>query len=59
MAIAEHEPGKLLARNKGLKKMTHQQLHEYASKIDRTKKIKGGKKKKNVYADYLRPAEKG
>lgn len=31
MAIAEHEPEKLYARNKGLKKMTHQQLHEFAS----------------------------
>jgi hypothetical protein len=31
MAIAEHEPGKLYARNKGLKKMTHAQLHDYAT----------------------------
>jgi hypothetical protein len=31
MAIAEHHPEKLYARNKGLKKMSHQQLHEFAS----------------------------
>lgn len=31
MAIAEHEPEKLYARNKGLKEMTHTQLHEFAS----------------------------
>lgn len=30
-AIAEHEPDKLYARNKGLKKMSHKQLHEFAS----------------------------
>lgn len=31
MAIAEHEPGKLYAKNKGLLKMSHQQLHDFAS----------------------------
>jgi len=31
MAIAEHNPGKLYKRNKGLLKMTHQQLHDFAS----------------------------
>jgi len=31
-AIAEHEPEKLYKRNKGLKKMTKKQLHDYASK---------------------------
>lgn len=31
MAIAEHEPEKLYARNKGLKKMSHKQLHDFAS----------------------------
>ncbi len=31
MAIAEHEPGKLYARNKGMLKMTHQELHDFAS----------------------------
>lgn len=31
IAIAEHEPGKLYKRNKGLKKMSKSQLSEYAS----------------------------
>jgi len=32
MAIAEHQPGKLYARNRGMLKMSHQQLHDFASK---------------------------
>jgi len=31
MAIAEHNPGKLYAKNQGLLKMTHSQLHDFAS----------------------------
>lgn len=31
MAIAEHAPGKLFKRNRGLLKMSHQQLHDFAS----------------------------
>jgi hypothetical protein len=31
MAIAEHAPDKLYARNRGLLKMTHEQLHDFAS----------------------------
>jgi ribosomal protein S6 len=31
MAIAEHNPGKLYKKNKGLLKMSHTQLHEFAS----------------------------
>ena len=31
MAIAEHAPGKLYKRNKGLTKMSKGQLHEFAS----------------------------
>ena len=30
MAIAEHHPSKLFRRNKGLKKMSKGQLHEFA-----------------------------
>src|ERR1051326_4726708 len=30
-AIAEHDPGKLYARNQGLLRMSHQQLHEFAA----------------------------
>ena len=31
MAIAEHEPSKLNAANRGLLKMSHKQLHDFAS----------------------------
>jgi hypothetical protein len=31
MAIAEHHPGKLYKRNRGVLKMTRGQLHDYAS----------------------------
>jgi hypothetical protein len=31
MAIAEHEPEKLYARNKGAAEMTHEQLHDFAA----------------------------
>lgn len=31
MAIAEHEPGRLYKRNRGLLKMSHQQLHDFAA----------------------------
>jgi hypothetical protein len=31
MAIAEHHPEQLYARNRGLLKLSHQQLHDFAS----------------------------
>lgn len=31
MAIAEHEPGKLYKRNRGVLKMGHTKLHEFAA----------------------------
>lgn len=31
MAIAEHNPSKLNKKNKGLLKMSHSQLHDFAS----------------------------
>jgi hypothetical protein len=31
MAIAEHDPGKLHARNRGLLKMSQSQLHDFAA----------------------------
>ena len=31
MALAEHSPEKLYARNKGAAEMTHQQLHDFAA----------------------------
>jgi hypothetical protein len=31
MAIAEHHPSELSSKNKGLLKMSHQQLHDFTS----------------------------
>jgi hypothetical protein len=31
MAIGEHQPGKLYARNRGILRMSHQQLHDFAA----------------------------
>lgn len=31
MRIAEHDPGKLYKKNRGLLRMTHEQLHDFAS----------------------------
>ena len=31
MAIAEHHPSELYGKNRGLLKMSHQQLHDFAS----------------------------
>jgi hypothetical protein len=35
MAIAEHEPEKLYERNRGLLKMSHGQLHDFAATKER------------------------
>jgi hypothetical protein len=45
MAIAEHEPGKLYKRNRGLLKMSKGQLHDFAAT-----KHKGLPKKKGPEA---------
>lgn len=42
MAIAEHHPGKLYKKNRGMLKMSKQQLSEYASTT--AKSIAKGKK---------------
>lgn len=46
MAIAEHHPTKLLKRNKGLLKMSHKQLHEFAAtpQAGLPERVKKGKK---------------
>lgn len=31
MAIAEHDPKKLYKKNRGLLRMTHEQLHDFAA----------------------------
>lgn len=44
MAIAEHKPGKLYKRNKGLKKMIRRQLHEFASGSEKGLSVKKRKR---------------
>lgn len=41
MAIAEHHPSRLYGKNKGVLKMSHQQLHDFAA--TKGLKAKGGK----------------
>lgn len=50
MAIAEHEPSKLNAKNKGMLKMSHEQLHDFASSVDPSEK----KKKKFTFPSNKR-----
>jgi hypothetical protein len=45
-AIAEHHPEKLLARNKGLLKMTKSQLHDFAATKRKGLPYQARKKKK-------------
>lgn len=42
MAIAEHHPGQVSAKNRGVLKMSHQQLHDFAA----TKHLSGMLKKR-------------
>jgi len=44
MAIAEHNPSKLMAKNKGMLKMSKSQLHDFASTPRKglPKKMKSG-----------------
>lgn len=44
MAIAEHNPSKIKPENRGVLKMSHQQLHDFAS----TKGLKGVRKPKKA-----------
>lgn len=55
MAIAEHHPEKLYARNKGAASMSKSQLHEFAS--TKPKRLPAHKKKlasavKSAYKNY-------
>ncbi len=49
MAIAEHEPGKLYDRNKGLLQMSHSQLHDFAATPRKGLPQKKGKKKGSAF----------
>jgi len=53
MAIAEHEPSKLYAKNKGLLKMSKSQLHDFAAT-----KRKGLPEKKSVMSALKKRAKK-
>ena len=44
MAIAEHDPSKVSKKNRGVLKMSHKQLHDFASTKGLKKKHVGGKK---------------
>ncbi len=46
MAIAEHTPNKLFAKNRGLLKMSKKQLHDFAS----TKGLKKKPKEVNAFS---------
>jgi hypothetical protein len=50
MAIAEHNPSKLYKKNSGLKKMSHTQLHDFAS-TPRKQLVKRISKSKNDHID--------
>ena len=54
MAIAEHEPGKLYSRNRGMAKMSHQQLHDFASTPRKglPEKVKSAKKFKHYVKQH-------
>ena len=45
MAIAEHAPDKLYPENKSMLKMSHKQLHDFASTKTKGLPFKKGKKK--------------
>ena len=45
MAIAEHHPKELYAKNKGLKKMSKSQLHDYATTPEKGLPTKAKKRK--------------
>lgn len=44
MAIAEHDPAKLQKKNRGLLKMSHKQLHEFADTKEKGLPMKKGKR---------------
>ena len=44
MAIAEHHPGKLYSRNKGLTKMSKSQLHDFAATKEKNLPTRARKK---------------
>lgn len=45
MAIAEHHPSKVSAKNKGVLKMSHQQLHDFASTSEKNLPVRKASQK--------------
>jgi hypothetical protein len=45
MGLAEHHPSKVNKKNRGVLKMSHQQLHDYAATKSKGLPKKKGKKK--------------
>jgi hypothetical protein len=54
MAIAEHHPEEVSAKNRGVLKMTHQQLHDFASTKEKglPEHVRKGKRKKKAASSY-------
>ena len=50
IAIAEHSPSKLYAKNKGLLSMTHSQLHDFAATPRKGLPQYAGKKAKKGFS---------
>lgn len=59
MAIAEHQPGKLYARNRGVLKMSKSQLHDYAATKEKGLKSRKKKKLKRKNPNNPHPKHKG
>jgi hypothetical protein len=49
MAIAEHHPEELYKRNRGVLKMKHEQLHDYASTKEKKLPQKKHKKRRVLH----------
>lgn len=54
MAIAEHQPSKLYGRNRGLLRMTHKQLHDFAA-TKRKGLPESAPKKKRLRTKFPKP----
>lgn len=58
MAIAEHDPGALYGRNRGMLKMSHKQLHDFAATKEKGLPEKVKKKKAKSRPGEMRVAKR-
>jgi hypothetical protein len=58
MAIAEHHPEKLYARNKNMKEMSKSQLHDFASTKEKGLPMRKRKRGEPTVADYRKQGRK-